>query len=379
MINKPRKIVVLLILLFSALSFHAQKIEYSRDGQTLAVNWVIDFSYGEDVSQFLFYDTKSGKVRSSLNALEIPHSLIFSTDSKNLIFAERLILEKIGFNERGEPQISENQNTFDNFAIDRKNQEKINSDFLALALSPDGKTVYKMFPNFLNAYTFPDFKHQSEKSRFLELKEASEIQNEFVGISRDASIVIEVEYEGDKSALVIKETGKPDAKIELSKIEGSRDGFLRLSAVISQNNEILMLRSINDSRNHSQIAFWNLKNKTLIGTFSVPLLDKDFANQFYPLDLVAISPDGKKAAAKFEAVDENVQNVSMVAIYDIAAKRSVFIKTKKENGLRFAEAVAFSPDSKNLATLSGVLSRASFAPRVEIWNAEDGKKIRQFE
>lgn len=78
-------------------------------------------------------------------------------------------------------------------------------------------------------------------------------------------------------------------------------------------------------------------------------------------------------------VDTNDQSLAAIALFDITTQETSFIKVKAEMGLNFAEALVFSPDSKKLATLSSVISRASLVPRVEIWNVEDGKKIGQFE
>ncbi len=378
MFNSIKKIAFLFIFLLIGSNAKAQMIEFSPDGQTVAVNWMIDFSVGQDISQFIVYDTKLGKIKSSLNTEDLANRMIFSSDSKNLVFAERLILEKAGFNAKGEFVILDNPVSIENSSIDRENQEFVNSELLGIALAADGKTVYKIYPNFLTAFSFPDFTHLPAKNRRLELKEPPATQNNFVGISRDARFVVEIEYKNNKSALLVKETGKPDIKFELSTIEEGGE-FPAITSSISKNNEVLMISSENMSELNSQVGFWNLKTKKFIGNMEIPFLDDSSGNQFYLIDSVVISPDGKKAAARFDSFDKDSQEVSMIAVFDIPTQKTSYISVKKQSGVRFAEAMVFSPDSKNLATLSSILARASFAPRVEIWNVDDGKKIRQFE
>lgn len=368
------------ILLIFSINAAAQKIEYSRDASTIAVNWVIDAAVGDDFSQFLFYDTKTGKLKSSFNSTEIPNSIIFSNDAKTLVIGERLLLEKIGADASGKYSILENPLTTENFLVDRKFQDEINAEFLGLAISTDGKTLYKLFPNFLNAYSFPDLKFQPEKSRALKLIEDAKAQNHFLAVSRDASLVIESEYEGNKSALVFKENGKQTAKTELPKInDDDEDEFPFISGIISQNNETLLLRSTFDSNVTSQIGFWDLKKHASLGNFTHPLLEESSEKEFFMIDAAAISPDGKKAAVSFKTFDEKSFPVSVVAVFDIASKKSVDVRVKSENGLRFAEAIAFSPDSKRLATLSTILMPGSLAAKVQVWDAETGKPVREFQ
>lgn len=378
MFNSIKKITFLLIFLLICSNAKAQMIEYSPDGQTIAVNWKLDFSVGNDISQFLIYDAKLGKIKSFLNTEELANRMLFSSDSKQLIFAERLILEKAGFNAKGEFVILENPISIENSSIDRKNQDFVNSELLGIALTADGKTIYKIYPNFLTAFSFPDFKHLPAKDRVIELKEATTTQNNFVGISRDARFIVESEYKGNKSALLVKESGKPDIQFDFLTIEEGGE-FPTLTVSISQNNEVLMVRSENTSGIYSQVGFWDLKTKKFIGNLEIPFLDDDSENQFYMIDSAVISPDGKKAAARFDSFDKDSQEVSMIAVFDIPTKKTAYISVKKQADVRFAEAMVFIPDSKNLATLSSVLARASFAPRVEIWNIDDGKKLKQFE
>lgn len=283
------------ILLIFSINAAAQKIEYSRDASTIAVNWVIDVAVGDDFSQFLFYDTKTGKLKSSFNSTEIPNSIIFSNDSKTLVIGERLLLEKIGIDASGKYALLENPVSTENFLVDRKFQDEINAEFLGLAISPDGKTLYKLFPNFLNTYSFPDLKFQPEKSRALKLIEDAKAHNHFLAVSRDGSLVVESEYEGNKSALVFKENGKQTAKTQLPKInDDDEDEFPFISGVISQNNETLLLRSTFDSNVTSQIGFWDLKKHVSLGNFTHPLLEESSEKEFFMIDSAAISPDGKK-------------------------------------------------------------------------------------
>lgn len=377
MTSNLRKIFFLFTLLFFASSLTAQKIEYSRDGQTIVVNWVVDVAVGDDFSQFLFYDLKTGKLKSSFNSAETPNSIIFSNDSKTLVIGERLLLEKIGIDQNGKSSLLENPVSTENFLIDSKFQDEINAEFLGLAISSDGKTLYKLFPNFLNAYSFPDLKFQPEKSRSIKLKDAAP-QNNFLAISRDGSVVVESEYAEKTSLLVVKEDGKARAKMEFPKIKKDEE-FPFISGIISQNNETLLLRSTFNSGISSHIGFWDLKKHASLGTFSFPPLDSGQENQAYMLDAAAISPDGKKAAISFNGIWDGEESVSMIAVYDIAAKKSVVIKVKSEAGSRFAELLAFSPDSKQIATLSTVLLPGSLTAKIQIWDAETGKLIRQFE
>lgn len=378
MLNKVLRSVFWSFLLIFAVNINAQTIAYSPDGQTIAVNWVIDFAVSNDLSQFLVYDAKTGKLKSWLNTQETPNNIIFSPDSKSLIMAERLLLEKAGFNAKGDFSILDNPKSTANLLVDRKNQEEINSSLLGVAFSADGSTVYKLYPNFLTAYSFPELNHLPAKSRFIELTDKTKPEYHFVGISKDARFIVESEYIGNKSALVVKEAGKPNVKIDLGEYK-DEDAFPNLTASISQNNEILMLRSEYVTDLASQVGFWDLKTKKFIGNLLIPMLDAESKDQTYRIDAVIISPDGKKSAAKFDAVDEKAQEVSMIAIFDIPTKKTSYVIVKKEDDRRFAEAMSFSSDSKNIVTLSSVLSRASFTPVIEIWNTEDGKKLGQLE
>lgn len=379
MIFSSRKIFFLITFLFLVSNLSAQKIEYSRDGSTLVANWVVDVSAGEDFSQFLFFDTKTGKLKSSFNSAEMPNSILFSNDSKTLVIGERLLLEKIGVDASGKYALLDNPVSIENFSVDRKFQDEINASFLGLALSPDGKTLYKLFPNFLNAYSFPDLKFQPEKSRELKLIDGARAQNHFLAISRDGSLVVESEYAGNKAALVFKENGKRTAKAELSEINEEEEEFPYISGIISQNNATLLLRSTLDSGATSLTGFWDLKKHISLGNFSHPLLEEGAENEYLQIDSIAISPDGKKAAMSFKTFDEKSNPVSVAAVYDIASKESVDVRVKSEDNLRFAESIAFSPDSKQLATLSTVLMPGKLASKVQIWDAETGKLIREFQ
>lgn len=376
MTSDLRKSFFLITFLFLASDLSAQKIEYSRDASTIAVNWSIDVVVGDDFSQFLFYDAKTGKLKSSLNSAETPNSLIFSSDSKTLVVGERLLLEKIGTDESGKSSLLENPVSVENLAIDRKFQDEINADFLGFALSPDGKTLYKLFPNFLNAYTFPDLKFQPEKSRAIKLNEKTKFHEHFIAISPDASVVVESEYAKIPS-LVIKENGKPIAKTALTKNEEGA-AFEDLRGTISQNNETLMLKSTDNAGLYWQIAFFDLKKHELIGVFSTEAFGDIYKNNLYPIEIAAISPNGKKAAINYKSYDEDGETLFVTEIYDIAAKKSVSFEVKSADYLRFAESIAFSPDSKQLAVLSTKGAPGSISAKVQIRDAETGKLIREF-
>lgn len=378
MIFSSRKIFFLITFLFLVSNLSAQKIEYSRDGQTLVANWVIDVAVGDDFSQFLFYDAKTGKLKSSLDLRETPNSILFSNDAKTLVIGERLLLEKIGIDASGKLSLLDNPVSIENLSIDQKFQDEINADFLGLAISPDGKTLYKLFPNFLNAYSFPDLKFQPEKSRSIKLREEHKSQNNFLAISRDGSVVVESEYTEESTAMVVKETGKVPAKIELLRVQKD-DALPTFSGIVSQNNETLLLKSSYNSGISFHIGFWDLKKHRSLGKFSLPPRDSAQEDQGYMIDAATISPDGKKAAMSFSGIWEDTQSVSMVVVYDIATKKSIMIKEKSETGLRFAESLAFGPDSKQLATLSTVLTPGKLVSRVQIWDAQTGKLIREFQ
>jgi len=376
MTSNLRKSFFLITFLFLVSDLSAQKIEYSRDGQTLAVNWAIDIAAADDFSQFLLYDVKTGKLKSSFNSTETPKSMIFSNDSKTLVIGERLLLEKIGIDKSEKLSLSENPVSIENLSIDRKFQDQINADFLGFALSPDGKTLYKLFPNFLNAYTFPDLKFQPEKSRAIKLNEKAKFHEHFIAVSSDASVVVESEY-AKVPSLVIKETGKPAAKTALTKNENG-EPFEDLRGTISQNNETLMLKSTDNAGLYWQIGFFDLKKHALLGVFSTEAFGTNYENNLYPIENAAISPNGKKAAINYKSYDEDGETLSVTEIYDIAAKESVSFDVKLADYLRFAESIAFSPDSKQVATLSTKSASGSITTKVQIWDAETGKLIREF-
>lgn len=369
--------ILLLIILFSAYS-SGQTISFSPDAQTIAVNWFIDLPAGADVSQFIIYDVKLGKSRSFFN-YEFPAKfLAFAPDSKSFVFANRLLLEKAVLNPKGEFSLSENLQSIENFAVDRKNQDEVNSDLIGFAVAPDGKVLYKVFPNFLTAFSIPELKYLPEKSRSIPLPQEGKPQRNFAALSRDARFLVETEFTETQVSLIVKENGKPDAKIELFETEAG-GGFPNFHLSVSQINEVLLVRTENVLELRSQIEFWDLKTKKSLGKMLIPMLDEESPDRFYAIDSVIISPNGKKAAARFDFTDKDGKYISIVALFDSISKKTNYITVKKDEYLNFAEAFSFSPDSKQIVTLSSVSSRGCFAPRVELWNAEDGKKLKQFD
>ncbi|HQU84854.1 MAG TPA: hypothetical protein PKY59_17075 [Pyrinomonadaceae bacterium] len=369
--------ILLLTILFSAY-LNAQTISFSPDAQTIAVNWFLDLPLGSDASQFLFYDAKLGKSKSFFN-YEFPSKFsAFTPDSKSFVFADRLLLEKADLNAKGEVLLIDNLQSIANFAVDRKNQDEINSDLIGFAVAPDGKVLYKVFPNFLTAFSLPDLKHLPEKSRSIPLSSQGKPQINFAAISSDARFVVETEFTETQASLIVKETAKADAKIKLFETEANAE-FPTFHFSISQNNEVLMVRTEKSGELVSQVETWDLKTKKSLGKMPIPMLDEVSENQFYSIDNAVISPDGKKAAARFDFTDKDAKFISVIAIYDAVSKKTNYINVKKDEYLKFADALTFSPDSKQIATLSSVLGRSCFAQRVELWNAEDGKKLKQFD
>lgn len=369
--------ILILTILFSAFS-NAQTITFSPDAQSIAVNWFIDLPAGADASQFIVYDVKLGKPKSFFNYEFQSKFLAFAPDSKSFVFADRLLLEKAVLNPKGEFLLADNLQSISNFAVDRKNQDEVNSDMIGFAVAPDGKILYKVFPNFLTAFSLPDLKHLPEKSRSITLPDEGKPQRNFAAISSDARFVIETEFTETQASLIIKESGKTDAKIKLLETEAGGE-LPTFHFSVSGNNEVLMVRTENVAELNSQIEFWDLKTKKSLGKMPIPMLDEVSENQFYSIDSAVISPDGKKAAARFDFTDKDAKFISVIAIYDAVSKKTNYINVKKDEYIKFADALAFSPDSKQIATLSSVLGRGCFAQRVELWNTEDGKKLKQFE
>ncbi len=63
-----KSFLTVLIIALSAFYLNAQTLRYSSDGKTLAANWNITFGDYENVSQFILFDTESGKIKWSFNA-----------------------------------------------------------------------------------------------------------------------------------------------------------------------------------------------------------------------------------------------------------------------------------------------------------------------
>jgi WD40 repeat protein len=354
----------------------AQSLAYSPNGRTLAANWLLDFDFKMDLSQIIVYDAQTGKLKSSLNAIESPTHIIFSPDGKTITYAGKIALDKIGFDANDLPDILPNANSSENFSRDMNEQRNNTVDFFGVAFSSDGKTLYKLHAYNLNAYTYPELKFLPAKSRELKVDPDAPVWTEFVALGENGSI-IEAEHKKPEITLIVTPPQGEAARFKLPyKIEDT--DFPRISAVVSRNGETMAVRYGKDGGSDKQITFWDLKNRKQLGVFTVAALDKHSENNFYMVDSFAVSPDGRKIAARFLAAGDDAKKTHVI-VRDVLTRKESLIEFENEDGSDFAETFVFSPDSKHLATLSTVLSPASFAPRVQIWDVETGKLIRHFE
>lgn len=353
----------------------AQKLVYSPDGRSIAAAWKLDFNIGSDATQYIIFDAATGKIKTTAD-LNVPADfLVYGRDGRSLVAADRLILEHIFIDEKGKAAFKYVSSK--PAEIDDENQRLVNSDMIGVAISADGKRLYKILPNFLDVYTYPEMQPiASEKKQYLPGDD--KFENRFIGISPDAGLIAEERFEGNESFLFITDTAKKVSE-KFVKFEMLPDNTVpRQAVVFSENKSTMMLRTYEGRELRSRLSFWDVKTKKQLTVFGNELLDlyETESPNFYLINEAVLSPDGTKAAIRFDAVREGSGIATFIEIIDLKTNKTATIETTTSDLGRDFEAMAFSPDSKQLATFSTVLKPGTLEPKLEIWNAATAKKIR---
>lgn len=356
-----------LITFLLIVSTDAQALKYSADGKTMAVNLPVTFGSDKLINHIIFFDVPSGKMKVSANLSSIEFDkgrMIFTGNAQSLMIADQSdtrVLKLTADNKINEQEFNSESGDYEN-------------PFIAAALSVDGKTFYKLYSNKLTAYNFASQSVVEENGKTTAEAENATSKNEFLTISSNGNIVVEYRKNGAKHSLVIYDLAANKSKpVELPYNYEAKDevGF---SAEVSENGERLVLKCTKES--DSQITAWDLKTGLTLGTFTYPEFESETGADFYPVKNIAISPDGKKIAVKLDEMFEDENDA--VVLWDTAAKTFTNVEAKHYSEEYFAKNAVFSPDSKTLAVSSEVLLPNSFTAKIQLFDANTGKFIREF-
>lgn len=356
-----------LFTLLIVVSANPQSLKYSADGKTMAVNLSVSFGTDKLINHILFFDTASGKIKTSVNLSDIEF------DKNRMMFASSGHSFLIG--DQSETAIV--KLTADDKAAPQKFESEIGDyehPMLALAHSADGKTLFKLYSHKLTAYDFSTQTINEEAGKKALEAEDETAENEFLAIDPKGNVLVEYRKKGAKHSLVVHNlTAKNSKTIELPyKYEKKNEA--EFYAEISNNGERIVLKC--EKEYISQITVWDVKTALNVGTFTFTEMEAPEETNFYSIKNFTISPDGKKVAVK---MDEKFADESDdVVLWDMAAKTFTNIEAKHYSEEYFAKSIAFSPDSKILAVSSEVLLTNSFTAKIQLLDANTGKFIRDF-
>lgn len=367
----------ILVIAFVSAGF-SQKIAYSSDGRSIAALWTLDFSFSTDVTQILIYDAATAKIKTHAETfLPIQH-MVYAPDGRSIIYADRLLLETILFDAKGEAKLGHGPISSAAGLIDLEDQALVHSDMIGIAMSADGKKLYKILSKFLNVYTYPELKPIASERKQLLPTDKDGFENSFIGISPDGSLIAEERFEGSRSSLFVTKTASKssDKIFEFEPLDDST--FSRQSVTFSNDGSTLMLRTFNSLGTLSKLTLWDIKTKKNLEVFQNDVLDlyKPEKPNFYMIEETALSPNGRFYAVSFTAIPDDGGMHTFIVIKDLKMNKSVVIKTLPGELRRDFESLAFSQNSKQLATLSTELKRGSLQPKLEIWNVESGMSIK---
>lgn len=353
--------LTVLIITISTVYFNAQTLHFSSDGKTLAANWEIGYG-NENVSQFILFDAASGKVKSTFNADAngLNDAIFnFSLGNQGLIVADRNGISVLKLT-------ADNQIELEEFETEFGNYEK---NLVGITPSTDGKIYYKVYSDELIGYDI-----LSKKAIPGEAKKPVKKDSEFLALK--GNLLVEYENTEQEQFLIIHNLAtKKSQKIKLP-YGFEKEKKVKFDVQFSENLERMAVQYEVDEEK-SQISVWDLKNSSSIAIFSVASLKEKNANDFYPVETFAFSPDGKKLAVKIhERFDEDMEN--LLFLWDVATKKETLTAAKKYSVEEFAGDFIFSPDSKHLAVASQVILPASLALKIQILDANTGISIREF-
>ena len=354
------------ILLTSIILTSAQALKYSADGKTMAINFPVTFSSDKLINQIIFFDTASGKIKSSVNVRELEY------DKAKMMFAGNDQTFLIG--DRSESAVI--KITADNKTDQQEFESEIEDydyPLIAMAFSADGKTMFKLHGNKLKAYNFTTQTVKPENGKIISADGEFE-KDEFLAVQANGRILVEYRKKAKEHSLVVHDLTAKTSKIIKLPYDYEEKDTATFSAEISDNGERLALKCALSDK--SQVTVYDLKKSEKIGEFSFPEREEEAETNFYSIDNFAISPDGKKIAVK---IDEMFTDESdMLVLWDTMTKTENVVEVKHYSEEYFAKNVVFSPDSKHLAVSSEVLTPNSFSVKIQLFDANTGKYIRDF-
>nr|HQU84855.1 hypothetical protein [Pyrinomonadaceae bacterium] len=360
-----KKSFSVLFLIFSAIVFaNAQGIKYSPDGKNLAVNFPVSFSNDKNIQHIIFFDSLSGKLKSSVNMTDLQRGkLLFTNSGQSLLIANQTDTKNIKLT-------ADNKTEAQDFSSSTSDYD---NELVSLAFSADGKIFYKLYSNKLVAYNFFSQTVKEDNNKVVAEITAENSNNAFLALSSNGKIAVEYRKKGAEHSLVIHDLAAKTEKIIKLPYNFVENGDASFSAEISENGEKLVLNA--QTEEYSQLTVWNLKTATQIGTFAFTEAEGDEAADKNPVKNFTISPDGKKIAVKIgEKYDDNNDTV---VLWDTETKKDTIAEVKRFSEEFFVENFVFSPDSKNLTVFSEVLLPNNFSAKVQILDANTGKFIRE--
>lgn len=357
-----------LIILATSIFAGAQSLKYSADGNTLAVDLTINFFDYKTVSQFIFFDAASGKIKSSANVsssdMEDP-KMVFSMN-QNLIISDKSDVSTIKMSADNKTEIKEIFEESDNYQ----------KEFIDLGISDDGRMLFKLFSDELKVYNLLSQKALPESGKKISAPDAEITKAEFLAFGQNGQILVELQRKGKELVLIIHNSAVKTAPVKIKLPYDFADDEADFTAQISKNGETLALKCAKRYDN-AQITLWDLKTGAALGTFALPSLETEKTDDFYPIKNFAVSPDGRKIAVKInDEYDEQLQN--LLVLWDAATKKEKIAEARKYSEEDFAVGIAFSPDSKTCAISSEVLLPNLLSVKIQLLDAGSGKFIREF-
>lgn len=362
--NTFSAVLIAFLLIVSA---DAQSLKYSADGKMMVLNLPVAFGTDKQINHLLFFDVAGGKIKTSINLSELEFDktqMVFTGNGQTLMITDNgdtRVLKITADNKINKQEFNSESNDYENSLI-------------AATISTDGKTFYKLHKKKLTAYSIATQAVVEENGKITAEVENATSKNEFLAISANGKVVVEYRKNGVQHSLVVHDLATNKSKnIELP-YKFEKNDEVEFSAEISDNGERLVLKC--EKGPNSQITAWDLKTGLTLGTFTFPEMESETDADFYQIKNIAISPDGKKIAVKIDEMfdDEN----DAVVLWDTAAKTFKNVEANHYSEEYFAKNVVFSPDSKTLAVSSEVLLTNSLTAKIQLFDANTGKFVREF-
>lgn len=357
----------LFVLLTAIVCADAQALKYSEDGKTLAVNFPVTFGSDKLINQIVFFDVLSGKIKNSAKLSELEYDkpkIMFAAANQGFLAADRADTSIVKITADDKSEVKEFESELEDY----------DHPLIALAQSPDGKSLFKLFDHKLSVYNFSTQTINTEHGKTPSEIEGENPKSAFLAIQPNGRILVEYQKKAVEHSLIIHDLAAKTSKTIKLPYDYAAVDAAAFSAEISENGERLALKC--EAESVSQITVWDLKTGANLGEFSFPFGNEEEEKKFYPINNFALSPNGKKLAVKLDELfaDEN----DIVVLWDIAAKKETNIEAKHYSTEYFAKNIVFAPDSKILAVSSEVLLPGLLMPKIQLFDANTGKFIREF-